>query len=355
MSEGNSELQDPWLLMLSAGTRQQHQQVAVSSGLYTVTITSDKSLNTRGPTYKAGVIVEVVKVRALLDHGAQVSLVRKELLPKIKEKNGWTLEECHDRNCKLEGQPTGAGRYELGAIAVVRLQVMTMDGEKQHQVPCYVLESSKPIWNGELKNCAMLLGTNVPGDLSFCIISNDGFKVMPEEVAEPSEQCDNSMKGRPSVAKPSDSTEDMANVLCDFQEMLWSGSTQFKIVFNNWGTEPLTLAEGQQVGSVDPTNIVPENDPLWEDTEAQVLLCQARTEAERSAEVKKQLQLGLDLTPQERDQMETMLLTQSDVFTLTDEELGETDFVSHSIDTGDARPIKALPRRLPYTYIKERT
>ena len=64
------------------------------------------------------------------------------------------------------------------------------------------------------------------------------------------------------LAKPSDSTEDMANVLCDFQEMLWSGSTQFKIVFNNWGTEPLTLAEGQQVGSVEPADIVPENDPL---------------------------------------------------------------------------------------------
>ena len=53
--------------------------------------------------------------------------------------------------------------------------------------------------------------------------------------------------------------------------------------------------------------------------------------------------------------METMLLTQSDVFILTDQELGETDLVSHSIDTGDARPIKALLCRLPYTYIKERT
>ena len=101
LSEGNSELQDPWLLMLSAGTRQQHQQVAVSSGLCTVTMTSNKSLNIRGPTYKAGVIVEGVKVRALLDHGAQVSLVHKELLPKIKERNGWTLEECHDRNCQV--------------------------------------------------------------------------------------------------------------------------------------------------------------------------------------------------------------------------------------------------------------
>ena len=47
-----------------------------------------------------------------------------------------------------------------------------------------------------------------------------------------------------------------------------------------------------------------------------------------------------------------MLLTQSDVFTLTDEELGETDLVSHSIDIGDAKPVKTLPRRLPYTLRK---
>ena len=40
----------------------------------------------RGPTYKAEVKVEGVQTRALLDHGARVSLVRKQLLPLIKEK-----------------------------------------------------------------------------------------------------------------------------------------------------------------------------------------------------------------------------------------------------------------------------
>ena len=46
--------------------------------------------------------------------------------------------------------------------------------------------------------------------------------------------------------------------------------------------------------------------------------------------------------------MEQMLLAQSDVFALCDEELGETDLVSHSIDTGDSKPVKAFPHRLPY-------
>ena len=105
---------------------------------------SHKSLVIRGQTYRAEVIVEGVRVRALLDHYAQVSLVHKELLSKIRERNGWTLEEYHNRNCKLEGQPTGVVEHELGAITVVRLQIITTECKKQHQVPYYVLESSKP-------------------------------------------------------------------------------------------------------------------------------------------------------------------------------------------------------------------
>ena len=44
----------------------------------------------RGPTYKAEVTVDNVKMRALLDHGAQVSIVRRGLLPKVRETQGWT-------------------------------------------------------------------------------------------------------------------------------------------------------------------------------------------------------------------------------------------------------------------------
>ena len=36
------------------------------------------------------------------------------------------------------------------------------------------------------------------------------------------------------------------------------------------------------------------------------------------------------------------------IFSLSDEELEETDLVSHIIDTGDAKLIKTLPCRLPY-------
>ena len=73
---------------------QEQQQLLKQQGSRAVAI--------KGPTYKAEVNVDGVRVRALLDHGAQVSLICKEFLPEIREKNKWTLDQCHDRNCKVE-------------------------------------------------------------------------------------------------------------------------------------------------------------------------------------------------------------------------------------------------------------
>ena len=66
-----------------------------------------------------------------------------------------------------------------------------------------------------------------------------------------------------------------------------------------------------------------------------------------------QLQIGEQLSDQEKTSLEELLLAYSDVFALTDEELGGTDLVTHSINTGDAKPVKTLPRRLPYALHQE--
>ena len=84
-------------------------------------------LATRGPAYKVDIVVDKVKTRALLDHGTQVSLARCQLLPVIKEKNNWTVEQCQARNLKLEGQSQGAGGHDLGAEGIVSLQI-TVEG-----------------------------------------------------------------------------------------------------------------------------------------------------------------------------------------------------------------------------------
>ena len=58
-------------------------------------VTTDKELiidglpnvSITGPTYKVDVTVEGLKTRALIDNGSQVSLVRTEMLPRLKKLN----------------------------------------------------------------------------------------------------------------------------------------------------------------------------------------------------------------------------------------------------------------------------
>lgn len=49
----------------------------------------------------------------------------------------------------------------------------------------------------------------------------------------------------------------------------------------------------------------------------------------------------------EKNELENFLLQYSDIFVGPDGELGRTYLTAHKIDTGDAKPIKLPPRRLP--------
>ena len=379
--------------MLTTETMHKYQLDTVDPCLCTLTMSSDKPLAIKGPTYKAEVNVDGVRVRVLLDHGAQVSLVRKELLPKIREKNGWTLDQCHDRNCKLEGQPTGAGGHKLGATAVVRLQITSTDSEEPHQVPCYVLESSKPIWNGELKNCAMVLGTNALEDLGFCIVTNKGRKIMPEGVAEPSGQEEDRTvtesnkpkeepptqvrlvlekelylgpqqsklakvkvigdhkKGHVYVVEPHEGM--LAERMCDFTEELWVDKPSPTLTLTNWGNCPVVIEKDIVIGTIEEVSLITKDDSLWSEpvqlAEAVVRVCHVSGDelTTRHDQLKEQLQIG-ECTNEDKQALLQMLYSHHQVFALSDSELGETDLVEHSIETMDNQPVRVSPRRLPY-------
>lgn len=81
MTEKGNEPLDPWFLTLTVSAKP--SDITTGPWLCTVSTSPDRPLAARGPIHKAEVIVDGVRVQALLDHGAQVSLVRKELLPKI--------------------------------------------------------------------------------------------------------------------------------------------------------------------------------------------------------------------------------------------------------------------------------
>ena len=147
----------------------------------------------------------------------------------------------------------------------------------------------------------------------------------------------------------------LANVGCDFVEQLWDGESTVLIDLNNWGAEPQTLDKGQEIGLIESVTLIERDDPIWNDTEetTSVRVCQVEGLGERKEELRKRLQISGSCTEEDRKQLEELLSQHNGVFALDDQELGETDLVTHSIDTGNAKPVQTLPRRLPYALRKE--
>lgn len=54
------------------------------------------------------------------------------------------------------------------------------------------------------------------------------------------------------------------------------------------------------------------------------------------------------LSEEEKKQLEEMALDYADAFALDSSELGSTDFVTHTINTGDHPPVKQPARRVPF-------
>ena len=417
--ELSKESVDPWMRTVSAGTGSEIEVAEVP---------------TRGPTYKVDIIVDSVKTRALLDHGAQVSIVRRELLPKVREAQGWTKEQYQTRNLKLDRQPIGANGTELGVVALVKLKVSVEGTDRTLQVPCYVLNSNRPLWNGELWNCGLVLGTNCLEKFGFLITHPSGQMVRPavKEVAT-SQDTNNTETVTPnsvvctpvssntevSVASstnvcatvtpstnacvstsPSTDTsrtmvldkhlrigpfqtkvvqvnvvstpvcdlqtigmvtpsETVANLQCDFTEEVWNSSTSGVLAITNWSGEPLAIEQGTTMGSVEEVELVSQDDPVWSNTDpipVDVARLDELTEDEvskRKAELESQLVIGGACSEEECGKFKQLLLCKHSCFALEDTELGETGLVEHVIDTGEAKPVKTSPRRLPYVLRKE--
>ena len=348
----------------------QEEKDSQNPWIRTVRESRPEPLAMRGPTYKVPVVVNGVKTRALLDHGAQVSLVRKELLSVIKEGNQWSASQCEARNLRMDGQPVGAGGEALGAVAVVALDVAVEKTEETQQVPCYALESSKPIWKGELENCALILGTNALGRLGFNIVYSDGTTVEPEgpgdnTVAQPQTtkvlaislrhaarigpqqtvmagvRVDHNsaveVSNLAGIVVPKE--EVLAQNQCDFAEGLWCGQSEFEIPVTNWGTQPLTLDQGSVVGHIEEAVIIGENDELWKEEWEPTVRAMALSEAKsRLEKLTSQLTFGNKCSKEEQGSLEKLLHSKHQVFALEDCELGEVDLVEHKIEMTEHKP-----------------
>ena len=336
-----------------------------------------------GPTYKVNVTVDGVKTHALLDHGSQVTIVRQQLLPMVKEKQEWSLDMCRTKEVPLKSQPVGATGQGLGAIGIAVLNILMETTGKTCQIPCYVLDSNRPLWSGELEDCGVLMGTNALVKHGFTVTHSDGTQVEPNRkdanVSTMSMKMINVLLNETIHLKPQQSNvvqtvleekmvmtagdfmispneTALAEKDCDVPETVVSGNVNKIIIpLNNWGSLPVVMKKGSKIGVLEEVTRIDKTDDIWTEQSPEVVrVCQTNNVSKsRCQELGSQLQIGNACDEEEKLKVKELLLQYHDIFALCDEELGETDIVTHSIDTGMSPPVKSTPRRLPYALRKE--
>ena len=123
------------------------------------------------------------------------------------------------------------------------------------------------------------------------------------------------------------------------------------LVVQNYGTTPVKLKKGCILGDVVP---VVEYSPSGSSTAPpnEAVVCDLTVEtdpAARNNALLQKLDMKIDhLTPEEQKPLTDLILTYSNVFALDATELGTTDVVSHTINTGDHTPLKQPLRRTPF-------
>ena len=163
------------------------------------TVSVKSQMNEIGSVYKVNITIHGVPTRALIDSGSQVCIIRQQMLPIIKKKCNWDLSDFVSRNLPLNAQPVGAEGSALGATALVKLEVVIEATGIKLTVPCYVIDSTKPVWQGDVKNCGMIMGTNALSAFEFHISHSNGIEILPA-----SSECLAKQHYNPDVSKSVD-------------------------------------------------------------------------------------------------------------------------------------------------------
>ena len=207
------------------------------------------------------------------------------------------MEQYQQRNLELDRQPVGASGEALGVMGVMVLKLTIEGNNTTFNVPCHVLQSSKPLWNGDVYDCALVLGTNALETLGFRITNPNGEMVSPigkrcqsaevqaveleDADAKVHVVLDQQLRLGPfqsKIVKASTNTssdldicikmvtpnDKLASIQCDFTDEVWEKKSTGELQVTNWSGEPLNIEQGTVIGNVEEVSVVDASDPVWE-------------------------------------------------------------------------------------------
>ena len=145
----------------------------------------------------------------------------------------------------------------------------------------------------------------------------------------------------------------------DMEDAMVSLRGEITLVVSNPRNVPVRLEEGQLLGQVQPVDWVQETDGEGTSTcadegkpEGHSIVCglQQCSSDQRQEQLIAALDLdGLHLNADARQKLEGVFREFVDIFALTDDELGNTHVITHTIDTGSSPLIRQPPRRIPFS------
>ena len=356
--------------MLTAEEKELHEAIQQKSATLGTTQVDGQAART-GPSVRATLTVEGTRVNALVDSGSPVTIISLTFLLQVLANHKGaqqTAEEWAEAAEARLRRPTVTVKAYNGAEMQMHAEiVLTISfGEKQHTAPVLVQKGAPemlllgtdlitplqvlqltPNTGGELLliapdkpepqhppevSVSLITATRIPArheKLLRAAVPKDFGTI--QALFEPAEGCSlqDAVELQPALVQP-----DPNGVIT--------------MVIRNNGTAPVELMPGREIGTVQPVTVIPDEETMGKSANVTVCTIDA-TPPERLAQLCHALQLDqTELTLAQRDSLVQVLACYSDVFALNDDELGTTHVVEHSIDTGEAQPIRQYARRIPY-------
>lgn len=355
-----------------------------------VDIVTVSSVGVKGPLLRVGVEIEGLPVQAVVDTGAQCSVISRHLLKLLGQhmrKQGKGLPKCVPPSVKLYGRGGQCGS-ELQITVEVPFQVSLDD----HTAIAHVFVQPN-------SDIPCLLGMNVIPSLGIQVVRANGTLML-----EAIEKCQSSTNRAVETSQPPDNPaversehsesparvyliqpvrvpgrkgmvveaqaelegvskyghflfepdqESLAGLGLMSFDSLFTGRDTLTVPLENHLSVAVDLDRGCCIGTV---TFVPEKElksvnlPQEENTNQKAEVNQLTgTTREEAILERLGLQQG-DLTKDQFHQLEELIRRNVDVFALDGSELGYTEVVQHHVNTGDHTPVKQQFRRIPFVH-----
>ena len=315
-------------------------------------------------------LIGKLSVNLLVDTGSATSLLSVETFKKIKGADS-SLRPTDARLSTASGKPMDVSgeaeiRLRIGGIVYPRMVVIADLGEMEGILGLDFLEDNQAVVDvaaGYIQTAEgqVILHSGDLGDrVSLCIARD---VVVPPNC----EYCVSGFirnkknrshdRGSAWIMEPSDKFQE-ENRLILARCLVDASRQEIPLVVLNTAPQEVRLRKGMVVGNIQPVVHVSDNVSA-KASAGKVHICSTGLGLDggfgdpksRSIVVPNHLEdmvteASADLDMNQRSKLERLVCSYANVFAVPDGQLGCTDRIQHTIDTGDARPIRQVPRRL---------